>query len=511
MNHFESSLHLFQPPQYQVSGQAWVQSFSQAVHTAGSGLSWDPAAILSILSFGYCIGDRTLLNEIKRQPWLSQISANGRVSCEIPPAHGLVRQPYGMIAANLEHLLCDEAVQVCRERKEIYVLLSGGMDSRIVAAILAKLYRSGQLPVKPVAVTWGMADSRDVVYAQEIARQLGFEWIHVGLQPSDVIENLQIAVNATDCLFSPVHLHRMAWFKNVSRDALVLAASYGDSVGRAVYSGSHLLELNCLQPSDTFDLMPPDVRQIAVAGICNDLADLRLRTPQHAKYIICEHEMQGHYMRGMIANAMTHINEYSALYQMFTHPDVYSYMWSIHPAFRIDAVYGSLLERLDSNLARLPWARTNQALQGKTEGANRHLRRDFHDYGVWITGPLYAELSQMVDPEWFSQTGLFSGERIKELCLAVKRQPQVGRLYELFVWLAAFRQLAQQLDTRVEKSGLETTGMSWTIRPQYAAGKHALPSAHSMAATMPGLYTQWKKYKLQGLRFKALAGSGLRD
>src|SRR3989442_721563 len=70
---------------------------------------------------------------------------------------------------------------------------------------------------------------------------------------------------------------------------------------------------------------------------------------------------------------MSVINHFCSVYQMFTDPRVYSYMWSLHPSLCVDEVYAVLLGRLHPNLARLPWARTNRALRGRTEGTRLRL------------------------------------------------------------------------------------------------------------------------------------------
>ena len=155
MDELESSLHLAQRPLYIGEKGIGRQSFLEAVDDCREELTWDPAAILSIASFGYACGERTLVNEIKRRPWLSEIGTDSKVHLKNIPPHGRLWTDYDKIATNLIRLLCDEAIQVCRGHKEIYVLLSGGLDSRVVAGVLANIQKQGMLDVRPVCVTWG--------------------------------------------------------------------------------------------------------------------------------------------------------------------------------------------------------------------------------------------------------------------------------------------------------------------------------------------------------------------
>jgi len=457
VNELESSLHLFQPPlyRYQADGASWRDSFAAAVEDGGRKLTWDTSAVLSIVSFGHVCGDRTLVNEVKRRPWMSKIGEDGGIQLEPVPGHGRERQSSSTIARKLQRLLLNEAEKACRGRSEIYLLLSGGLDSRIVAGTVARLYREQKIEAKPVCVTWGLEDSRDVVYARRVADVLDLEWVHIPVGPEDLVRNVEQMTIQTGALVSPIHLHCMHWFRNVSRDALVLMASYGDSVGRGEYSGKHILECDYLQPVDHFGLVDRGIIESSCAGLLRDLQSLRNRTSAALRYMGCEHELQGHYMRNHIAHVASAMGKNCSLYQMFTDPSICAYMWSIHPAFRNNDVYLKLLEYVDPQAAGIPWARTNRALRGRTVGARSDLREDFHDYAAWTSGPLFDRFFHYVDPMWFAETGLFDEEGIRRLREAVRRGKDKNVVfvyglypYDRWLWLAAFRRLTEQLQSR---------------------------------------------------------------
>ena len=448
----ESDLHLYQPPLYRSTGEdaEWSACFADAVRAGGRPLSWDPSAVLAVLSFSYTTGDRTLVREIRRRPWLARIEPDRSVSMAPVPEHGRLDRSPARIAQNLHDLLRREAFTVCEGRKEIYVLLSGGLDSRVVAAVVAELCREGRLNCVPVGVTWGVEACRDVVYGGEAARRLGFEWIHVGLGPEDLRRNLRIAADGAASLVAPIHLHSMHWFQNVPSDALVLAGSYGDMIGRAEFSKKHLLEYDEWTPFNAFGLLRDDAAREGAVGIAEDVNRLRDRTPGAPDYAHCEHFLHAHYTRNLLGQAMSTIRQYCGVYQMFTHPDTYTAMWSIHPARRNDEVYAALLARLDPELARLPWARTNRALRGATLGARRGLRARFHEYAAWIEGPLWKEMYDFVDPEWFAQTGLFDPRAVEQLGEEVRTArkgtgPHGLKPYEKWSWLASFRRLSERI------------------------------------------------------------------
>jgi asparagine synthase (glutamine-hydrolysing) len=386
--------------------------------------------------------NRTLLQQVGRKPWLSRIGRDGRLELlEIPP-HGLNYIDHETMAREFRRRVREEVVTACRNRSRAYMLLSGGLDSRVVAAIVARAVADGEITVPVSAVTWGMGDSRDIAYAKAVAEIVGLEWRPLDLTQEHLLENVQAVASLAAALVGPVHLHRMTWFRDVEPDAVVIAVSWGDQIGRAEFHGQHLLELPKMEPVDLFGLLTPDARATGLQTFRADLRAFNARGEGRPEYVLREHEGYGQYMWGGIAPSMSIISRYCTLCQAYTHRDVYSYMWSIHPSLRTDDMYAALLRQLDPRLARLPWARTNRALRGPTVGADARLRRRFHDYYGWISGPLFDELHDRLDHVWLEQTGLFLPGAIERLGETVRRTANPAAC-ELFAWLASFCRLGQ--------------------------------------------------------------------
>ena len=508
MQEIETSLHLFQPPRYRASDGSWHVTYGRALAQSAPELTLDGTAVLSLLSFNFVCGDRTLLHEIRRRPWLSSIGPAGLPVLSPIPEHGLRWQSYEEIADELGRLLCEEAIRVCQGRREIYVLLSGGLDSRIVAATLSKLVQDGRLPTKPIALTWGLPDSRDYLYGRETARTLGLEWVHAPLGPEHLRQNLPDAAELLAALVSPIHLHRMTWFQTLPREALVLAGNYGDMVGRAEFSGKRLLELGPLVPTNPFGLLRREILEAALDGLRSELAALHARSPGKPTYVLCEHEMHGHYTRSLIAHAMSVINHFCSVYQMFTDPSVYSYMWSLHPSLRAGEVYAVLLERLHPNLARLPWARTNRALRGRTEGARAGLRRDFHDYPGWISGPLHEEFARRVDPDWCAGTGLFDPDRVRALSRLAREDPDgAARPYavspfKIFAWLACFRHFVEWVEAQGKRLRLDP-GAVRPVTHELCVHDDTISMQRRLLQNIPAVHGALRAARLGLLRFEA--------
>lgn len=444
----ETSRHLFQRPLYRSPDGLWTYDFTEALHRCGEQVQLDTTTIASILSFGMAGQDRTMLREISRRPWLSKVEADGSVLLEAVPPHGFFTGSDELLSERFYRLLCGEARSVCTGFKEIYILLSGGMDSRIIAGILADLYRAGEIQAKPIAVTWGLADSRDVVYAERMAKILGFDWKNIEFGPETVLSNIQATARQLGLLHSPELLHNMLWFKNIPSTALVLAGSFGDSIGRAEFGGMHLLQLPVQMPKNRYALLKPNVYREVCKELNADLDAIHSRAKgQVPVYAKNEHWMQGYRMRGGLCHALCIINQYANIYQMYTAPEVFEFMWALHPARRDDEIYATLLQNKFPALARVPWPRTNRAIRGATEGARDDLRPEYHEYIKWSSGPLYAELSACIDPDWFESFGIFNPESIREAKRLVKAsQERVGHLNRSWLWLAGFRAFVEYLE-----------------------------------------------------------------
>src|SRR5690606_34275073 len=113
------------------------------------------------------------------------------------------------IALRFYNLLEEELIEYVKPHNNIGLLLTGGMDSRIVAVLLKNAIDSGKLADKNIyAYTWGHEESRDVIYASKIAEIYGWTWKHLIVDEKQLHENCQIAIE-NGCEYTPIHLHAM--------------------------------------------------------------------------------------------------------------------------------------------------------------------------------------------------------------------------------------------------------------------------------------------------------------
>ena len=221
------------------------QGFEEVLKKHGGPLSINPAVITSVLNKKFVIGDHTILKNILRTPWMSYPNDQGNkwIFHELPP-HLEQEKTEKEIANDLFHLLCEEIEQYIKGKTKIGVLLSGGMDSRILAACLDHVIKNRKTEVETVvAYTWGLKGSRDVEYALRIAEIFGWIWKHYPVTANHMWNNILIA-GERGCEFSGFHLHAMPQIADDNSVDVILAGSYGDSVGRAEYSGKKVSNLS---------------------------------------------------------------------------------------------------------------------------------------------------------------------------------------------------------------------------------------------------------------------------
>lgn len=283
-------------------------------------------------------------------------------------------------------------------------------------------------------------------------------------------------------------------------------------VGRAEFSGQHLLELRGLRPVNTFGLLESTLVEQAANGIYEDRQTLFARSPGASQFALLEHEMQGQYMRGLIAHVMNIINQYCTVYQAFTHPAVYGFMWAIHPAHRLNQTYVEALKQLHPRLLETPWARTNRALSGVTVGAYRDLRPRFHDYPGWVCGELFESLLSHVRPDWFESTGLFSGCQVERFLQDIVKPYTAQHHSSTLLWLASFRQFVERLETLEKQVKLDPADIQeGTVSKALVQGTSAKllqTSKTLLKQKVPSLHFHMKSHMKWGkralLRYQAL-------
>ncbi|HHY46031.1 MAG TPA: hypothetical protein GX506_01860 [Firmicutes bacterium] len=409
----------------------------------------DPIGVVEMLAKSYLLGNRTLIQGLHRSPWMGRPDGQGGwIFSDIPP-HGHVRMPADQAAMQLKEALRAELLMYLAGRKHIGILLSGGLDSRVVAGILRELQLSGEFLGDVVALTWGLSGSRDVKYAQEIARRYKWEWVQIPLGPDILAENIRITGMA-GAEFSPFHLHGMPQVSRLTGLDAVLAGSYGDSVGRAEFSGRHVLKLQPTVPFslNRFGLVLDEWVRAVHRQVLSDAYAYRKHISRDKEYQFREIEQQMHYMRRKLQGCMSLIAERIPLFQAFTAPRTFALMWRLDPIIRGNQIYCALLPTLPGGIGKLPWARTGVPLEGAA--TQDEAEKEFHKYGPWLRNDLREFVTELVQSDAIRGLGIFNDRALDWLLRIWPRSHTVttNSIDESVSWLASLALFVQHYNVQ---------------------------------------------------------------
>jgi len=419
-------------------------SFEEAIQKVDN-KKVDATSIIEFVNRFYFFGDRTIIENLYHTPWLAKLEKNKWCFDKIEDKSLSITSVEEFSELFLMYVE-KEILNYIKNYKNIGILLSGGMDSRIVAMILNKLNKEKKLNLNITAITWGEENSRDVIYAKQIANYYNWDFKYFPITVDTLRKNI-ILTSKYGCEFSPVHLHAMEDVSNIQKIDLILAGSFGDSIGRAEYSSVHASKLKSIGSHivNKFFLIKPSLFKQNIKNVKKDLEIYYNRFPRKNKYSLYELERQIHYMRKELNVCMNVINEKIPLYQVFTSPQVYKLVFNTPLKFRNDRLYYILLKKYDEFLLEIPWARTGQIYLSNQKKALDNFKKDYHSYGKWIKNDLSSFIEDKLFNGNIEKLNLFNMESIKNMYYYNKKYgtDKLNRVDELLVWLVSLSYLIE--------------------------------------------------------------------
>lgn len=421
----------------------------------------DELAIGEILCKNFIFGDRTILKGISRTPWMAKLNSkeDGWTYFALKK-HGEMLLNEKDIAKQFFILVCKEIKDYVGAKKRIGILLSGGMDSRIVAGCLDYLIKTGEIVVESVtAFNWGNPDSRDVIYAKEIAKRLGWNYKHYLVDPDDLWENFKVS-GLRGAEYSGVHLHAIPKITNdIITVDLMLAGSYGDSIGRGEYSGVKVSNLKRIDNNfENFgSFLKHDVYHNLKSCVYEDIKKYHDKFKEHINYQQYELDYQIHYMRRNLNSCVEILNETTPTHQVFTSPETYNFIWNLHPKCRTDSIYDLMMKLFSTRLNDIPWARTGRPYMGN--GKPDSFQKKHHSYALYIQNDLLLKMKERALSERIQQLSIFNIKAIESIFNLIKYSKNDNWDYlEKISWLVSLDFFLEQ--HKVKVSELENN-LSW--------------------------------------------------
>jgi asparagine synthetase B (glutamine-hydrolysing) len=192
--------------------------------------SVDPVAINQFLVYDHLLDDRTLVEAVRLLPQASVLTCDGRGALDPPYwtlAYPQTYEPQPE-AAYVDGLLHHLRTSVARQRpagQPAAVLLSGGLDSRILLGILAELGETVE------SLTFGIPGCDDARVASEVAAALRSPYHFFELPPDWLRHQAFEAVRLTDGMGNVVNLHALATLEpETARARLLYKGFMGDAL-----------------------------------------------------------------------------------------------------------------------------------------------------------------------------------------------------------------------------------------------------------------------------------------
>lgn len=437
------------------------QRFKDILNHYDDILEIDIISVSQMLSLNFMLGDRTIIKGISKTPWLAKpnLSETNFDFYKLAKHREIYKDPEGT-AKNLYSLLRNEVKAYVGDFKKIGILLSGGMDSRMVAGILNDLILDKEVLVESVTgYTWGESESRDVVYSKLICDRLGWNFKHYTVTATDLWNNFEFAAS-NGCEYSGFHLHAIPQLVKDLDAEVLLAGSFGDSIGRAEYSGKHVRHLTPLDKKrKNFAYILPETFYVdSKTGWQWDLNKYHLLYSEDKNYQQVELDYQLHYMRRMLNPCIGILSKKCNVYQVFSSNSVFEYMWSLHPQCRTNDVYSHLLKLFKADFSNIPWARTGLPY-GDLNGIPDNLKKSHHRYSYQVQNELMDKIELELN------SGLIYNyvrkKSVLKLLELIKKYPDHNFDYlEKIVWLTSFSLFLKQNDI---KNIIKQNHTSWSF------------------------------------------------
>lgn len=196
------------PVFYSQVKSGWVASTLEPIVVAQAGFTANDfhlPGLVSLLIHGNFLGQSTLFEGMKTLPAdcaaeISDRDVTWRRRFTVVPTQDRWETGWADLVDEAYHLSHDAIASVLRLEPRWILPLSGGLDSRLIAAVGAKM------GVDLRAFTWGKPNTTDGVYAGQVAKTLGIPWRLIDPGSDYLVDERPLW---SDLFGSAMHFHGM--------------------------------------------------------------------------------------------------------------------------------------------------------------------------------------------------------------------------------------------------------------------------------------------------------------
>lgn len=443
----------------------------------------DRLAIGELLTFDHVLHDHTLLAEIKQLPAASILTvADGQIHlerywhpyfCENYPVRN-----EGEYLEELRPLLRQAFARQLPGEQSAAVLISGGLDSRVVAAELGALHKGAPIQT----FTFGQPGCDDERFANEVSTKLRMPHQFYTLESDYLIQYANKGVRLSDGMANVVHMHTLPnlasqagrariMYKGFLGDALFgygisdrLWASYAKAdlprmqlaslqdIGGVLYQPEQLDQLMLHAPGTSPSQQVMDSYAEAIQASQSDLPadqrnylDLTQRVPR------------------MTLNGVEWVRSQAHVRLPFADKDLVEFVCTVPPGYRVQRkLMVELFIRDYPHLAKIPYTGTGLPMvhcrRDVTIRANQQLRwwlraagmkwvpmpgkRPYARYNDWLRDGLRPWMEGILLGKRFAERGIFDPGMVKRLVQdqlsGASHHSRLGALIAIELWHQQF-------------------------------------------------------------------------
>lgn len=248
----------------------------------------------------------------------------------------------------------------------VTVPLSGGLDSRIIAAAVARRGDSAR------TFSFGDPTSPDVEIAAVVARMLGTQHRSYPLVPTAFVDSIEDVLTATDGECCLIHSHGFTTYPNEALHASVALSGFaGDlTVGGSYISGAHadpltetVHKMRMGFDDRTVALLGGEAWSSALRDTTDELGALWDRLPEESVENRVDHFALLTRVRRFTLNGLKAMSPYLEYRMPFFQRDLFDRTLTLPVEQRRDSsLYASTYREHFGSLARIPWQRTGASL-----------------------------------------------------------------------------------------------------------------------------------------------------
>ena len=317
-------------------------------------------SVQDFFSFGYLLGNKTLINEINKVPPASIIKVkDSKFKLRSYWNWNCIEKAkdvrYEEAVEKLGILWIEAVRKIITKHKKVYMTLSGGLDSR---ATLAAIDYLGMNCKVDSAFTFGIKDCLDYVLASRVAKIAKIKHIFIELDSEIWWKNIQLAIENGMGEISIIHTHGLC-LRSIPLKYVFLNGFAGD----LVLGGSFLKhELTNVSEEYFSSYLRERMRS---RGLKNELLIKELPKGQIQDNVSWK-STDYFFIDNILRNCNTLGDDYYGAYPFFDN-DLIEYIYSLPQEWRVNSnIYKAmLLKYFPKFFNNIPWQKTGLPISGE--------------------------------------------------------------------------------------------------------------------------------------------------